>query len=371
MQRRELLVLAHQQHAAANAQDALELDRQRLVRGPQHPDHERARDAGRRDQPRGREVVVGAVAERERDPGHEDERRGDLPEPGAALARGVEACLPEHEQGDRDQERQPLGRSRLPEQAPEDLVPEDQAPEDERGVEPEGEAGRVERRKRGDGEHATHEGAKGAARQDVRRRRADVAGAELGWLGRLCRHGRELTPAAGRKPPPRRRRPTSRRSAPRRLGGATRPRTHARIAGSAVARASSAAANAPASPAGKRRSRGRPPRNSSSARLLATTAAPHAAASQSTLSNVSDVCGCVVLTRASTLRRSAGTSARATGPPSSTRPWRIGVRRTVSSSSARCSPIDVRQLGPMHLEPGVEPVLEREAQSLRAACRSP
>ena len=103
-----------------------------------------ARDARGRDQARGGEVVVRAPAERERDRGDEHDRRGDLPEPGAPLASGVEARLPEDEPGDRHQERQPLRRACLPEQVPEDRVAEDDVAEDERRVEAEREPERVE-----------------------------------------------------------------------------------------------------------------------------------------------------------------------------------------------------------------------------------
>jgi hypothetical protein len=138
-------------------EEPLELECRRVVGRAEEADRAAAEHERGRDQPGRVEVVAGAVAEGDDDGGDEKERGGDATEPGAALARGVEPGLPEDEQRDRDQERQPLVHLRLPEQAPEDGVAVEDAAEDEREVDPEREADRVEHRKRDDGERAAHE----------------------------------------------------------------------------------------------------------------------------------------------------------------------------------------------------------------------
>ena len=139
----ERLALADQHQPAAHAEDAHQLERDRSVRRPQEPDRERRRHDRRRYQPRRREVVVRTDAEREHDQRDEHERPEHPAGSRPPLARRVQPCLEEHENGDRRQERQPLGRPRLPEERPVDRVAVDDRSEDERDVNAECEAGDV------------------------------------------------------------------------------------------------------------------------------------------------------------------------------------------------------------------------------------
>ena len=133
----------------------------------------RRHDRGR-DQPRRREVVVRPDAEREHDQRDEHERAEHPAGSRTPLARRVEPCLEEHEDGDRRQEREPLGRPRLPEQRPVDRVAVDERPEDERDVDAQREAGDVCDDQRPDAERPPEEPDDRPAGEDVDARATDV-----------------------------------------------------------------------------------------------------------------------------------------------------------------------------------------------------
>ena len=170
----ERLALADQHQPAAHAEDAHELERDRAVRRPQEPDRERRRHDRRRYQPRRREVVVRPDAEREHDQRDEHERPEHPAGSRPPLARRVQPRLEEHENGDRRQERQPLGGPRLPEERPVDRVAVDDRSEDERDVDAEGEAGDVGEDQRPDAQRPPEEPDDGPAGEDVDARATDV-----------------------------------------------------------------------------------------------------------------------------------------------------------------------------------------------------
>ena len=150
----ERLAFADEDEPATHAEDAEELERDRPVGGAQRPDRERARHDRRRDQPGGREVVVGSDPEREHDQGDEDEGAEHLPGARTPLARRVEARLEEDEDGDGREERQPLRRAGLPEDRPVDRVAVEERPQDEGGVDAEREPRDVREDQCGDAECA-------------------------------------------------------------------------------------------------------------------------------------------------------------------------------------------------------------------------
>ena len=156
-ERREALTAAEEERPLVRVKQPLQLQRERVVRRAEQADRDRADDERRRDQPRRVEVVARPVPESEDDRRDEQQRRGDAAETGTVLAGRVQPRLPEDEQGDRDQERQPLIGLRPPEQAPEHRVAEDHAAQDESDVEAEGQPGRVEQRERRDSEHTPSE----------------------------------------------------------------------------------------------------------------------------------------------------------------------------------------------------------------------
>ena len=208
----ERRVVADEQEPPADARERHQLQRHRVVRGPQQGDRDRAGDDGGRDQPGGREVVVRAEAEREHDQGDEDESGEDPSGARSALARRVEAGLEEDDHRDRSEEREPVGRARLPEQRPVDRVAVDERAKDEREVDAEREARDVRGDESGDADRASDEAEDGAAREEVDARAPDVPGlarwrvrrggdARLG-LGRrrrgcLGRHSRILRRGVG------------------------------------------------------------------------------------------------------------------------------------------------------------------------------
>src|SRR5687767_11966940 len=192
---------------AANAEDPLQLDDDRVVRRAQRPDRERAHHTRGRQQAVGRELVTVAERERDRHGGDEDERREDAAEPGPPLALGVQSGVPEHEQRDRDQEREPLPSAVAPQQSPVDGLVEEERTQDERAVETERKTGDVEQRQHRDPERPAHECAERQAREQIRPRGADVLAAEqrrlvprdgVGGHGRsVLRHQADATCAKG------------------------------------------------------------------------------------------------------------------------------------------------------------------------------
>ena len=195
MQAGDVVPAADEHGAAADAEDALQLDDDGVVGRAQQPDRERAHDAGGRQQAVRRELVPVAERERDRDRGDEHERREHAAETRAPLAVGVETGVPEHEQRDRDQEGQPLPGAVAPEQGPVDRLVEEERAQDERAVEAEREAGDVERDEHRDPERAAGERAEREAREQIRPRGADVLAAERRRLvprdGVGC-HGRSV-----------------------------------------------------------------------------------------------------------------------------------------------------------------------------------
>ena len=206
VQRRQRLSVTDEDHAPAHAGDAQQLGRSRRVGGAKEPDRDRAQGRRRRDQAGGRELVVGADPECEHDERDQDERGDHLAETGAPLAGGVEPRLPEDEHRDRREEGKPRRRP-FPEEAPEDVrVPVDELAQHERRVDPEREAGNVERGERGDAEEPPAERPERRGEQRVGTARAHIRGRldsidlrrvaalfrELGRRGGLERHDRPL-----------------------------------------------------------------------------------------------------------------------------------------------------------------------------------
>ena len=174
VQVREALPLADKDRPATNPDHAHQLERDRLVGGAQHDDHDRGCQRRCGNEAGGREVMTRADPEGKHDRGDEDQRRDDLAGAGATLPRRVEAGLPEDDQRDRDQEAKPLLRA-LPEQAPVDgLVTVDDLAHDECGVEPERQTDRVERRQRCDRAQAPAQRHPRAPREHVEMHAPDI-----------------------------------------------------------------------------------------------------------------------------------------------------------------------------------------------------
>ena len=173
---REALTRADEHDAPPDPRRAHDLERRRLVRGPQEPDGDGRGDDRRRDEPGRREVVARPEPEREHDQRDDDETREDPPRARPQLALPVEARLGEHEDRDRRGELEPLGGALAPEQAPEDVaVAGDQLAEDEREVDPEREPDDVERHERRDGDAAPDDRDDRPAREQVQARGSNVA----------------------------------------------------------------------------------------------------------------------------------------------------------------------------------------------------
>ena len=356
---------------------ALQLQRERVVGGPQQPDRDRARDERGRDQARRREVVVRAEPNASVIAATSTSDDATRPTPGAALARGVEPRLPEDEPRDRDEERQPLRRAGLPEQAPEDRVAEDDAAEDERRVEAERQADRVEPRERSRSRARAGRGrASGAAGEDVRPRprgrrgRGAPSSRRLGGLGR---HGDDVTRGVraandrrdgvrprldgvagddaaaqlrARLAPDRRRRP--RRGATRR---SARPRRRAAGSGAAT---------------------GRPSRNSVSAALLATHR--HAARRRPRRRPCRASRSRAAASRSGAHRRpraAPGSRRAATGGSIRTRSRSSGEAATICLQLGPVRALVVGQLRPADLELRVEPARDGQLERLQHRRRSP
>ena len=171
----EVLTLADEHGATANAEHVEDLLREDVVAGPEEADEQGGDHRGGRDEAEGRELVPGADPERERQQRNEEERRDDLAEPAAPLAARVEPRLREHEHHHERHEGQPLAL-RLPEHAPEDRrVPVVDLPQRERGVERQREAADVQEDEEGDATDAEGRGAELRASDDERLRAPDVA----------------------------------------------------------------------------------------------------------------------------------------------------------------------------------------------------
>ena len=134
------------------------------------------RDEGRSDEveTEGREVLAGADRERERQRRDEEHARHDPRCALSHLTRRVEVRLPEDEDQQQDQERQPV-RLLVPEQAPEDrLRIEEERTEGKRREQPEHEPGDVDRHERERASDATRNRLQRCRREEVRPRRTNV-----------------------------------------------------------------------------------------------------------------------------------------------------------------------------------------------------
>ncbi len=174
-ERHEALAPPHEHDAATDPRRAHELERDRVVCGPQQPDRHGGDEHRGRDEARGREVVAGADAEREHDESHDDEAGQDPSEAGPELPLAVETRLGEDEHRDRSRELQPLRRALAPEQAPEDVpVACDDLADHESEVDAEREPNDVERDEGADRQRPPRERQDRPAREQVQARRTDV-----------------------------------------------------------------------------------------------------------------------------------------------------------------------------------------------------
>ena len=170
----EVLALAHEHRAPADAEHVEDLARDDVVARPEEPDEHDGDDGGRRDEAERRELVADADAEGERQQRDEEDRGDDTAESRTPLAGRVEPRLREHEHGHERHERQPLAL-RLPQDAPEDRrVPVVDLPQHEGEIEREGEAADVERDEAGDAADAEHDRPQLGAGEAERPAAADV-----------------------------------------------------------------------------------------------------------------------------------------------------------------------------------------------------
>ena len=171
-----MLAVADQHRAPANAEQVQQVARDALVARAQDADDRRAGDdCGRRETVRP-ELVVDSPREDERHHRDEHERRDDAADSRPLLALGVEPRLPEDEDRDQRQEREPLLLG-LPGDAPErQLVLVVEPAQRERQIEPEREPADVDRQQRRDRRETSSEGAQRRTGEDRSSRRADVRG---------------------------------------------------------------------------------------------------------------------------------------------------------------------------------------------------
>ena len=154
----EVLSLADQDRPAANAGQLEDVAGEDVVAPAQQADAECREHDRRRGEAVRREPMAGTEREDQRDRPDERERAHDPPEPGASLALGVEAGLPEDEHRDEQQERQPV-RLGLPEDAPQDrALAVDEVPERQRRVDAEGQPDHVEQNERRDARRTARDG---------------------------------------------------------------------------------------------------------------------------------------------------------------------------------------------------------------------
>ncbi len=189
---RDVVAPADEQGPAPHAEHVHQVAGQALVARAKDADDRGARDeCGRREAVRP-ELMVDAPREDKSDHGDKHERRHDPSHTGAVLALGVEACLPEDEDRDQREERQPL-LLRVPGHTPErELVLVVEPTEHEREVEPEREAADVDRQERRDRGEPAQERAERRSGEERGSRRADVrrdAGAVLLRRGLGVRRG--------------------------------------------------------------------------------------------------------------------------------------------------------------------------------------
>ena len=130
----EVLALAHEHGAPADAEHVEDLARDDVVARPEEPDEHDGEDGGRRDEAERRELVTDADAEREGQQRDEEDRGDDPPEPRTPLARRVEPRLREHEHRYERGERQVVGKRFSPEDPPEHRVAVVDVPQHESGV---------------------------------------------------------------------------------------------------------------------------------------------------------------------------------------------------------------------------------------------
>ena len=185
-ERLESFTLADEERAPAHAGDTPQVRGHDLVARAQENDRDRGENE-RGDVETERGVLVPrADREDHGDDGDEKQRRHDAPGARTPLARRVQPCLPEHEDRDERQERQPV-LFRAPEQAPKDRFRSAvELAQHEREIERARETGEVEQDERGDAHGAPPEGADlDPGRENGRR--ADVGSGELhpGTVARL------------------------------------------------------------------------------------------------------------------------------------------------------------------------------------------
>src|SRR6476646_4036057 len=125
-------------------------------------------------EPEGREVLAGADRERKRQRSDEKYARDDTACAFASLTRRVQPSLPEDEEQQQDQERQPVALL-VPDEPPEDRVRiEEVCPQAEGGVETEHEADEVDDHQREDARHPARDRPPGRDGQKVRPPEANV-----------------------------------------------------------------------------------------------------------------------------------------------------------------------------------------------------
>ena len=185
LQAREALSGADENDASPDAHGPHHLERRRLVGGAEQPDRHCRDEHRRRDESRRREVVARPEPEREHDERDDDEAGEDPARPRAQLPLTVQACLREHEDGDRCGKLEPFRRAFPPQEPPEDVaLSGDDLANDEGEVDPQRETDEVEDdehghrertpEKRRDRPPRKHVGARGSdvtARRGLRRRR--------------------------------------------------------------------------------------------------------------------------------------------------------------------------------------------------------
>jgi hypothetical protein len=174
VQVRDRIPGADEHDPTPHAREPQQVGGNRLVARAQHADQRDREHERGREEAEGREPeLADPDAERDRDHGDDGKTPDDPAQPGAALARRVQARVPEDEHRHDGQERQPVGLL-PPEDAPERrAVAAVDVSEDERGVDRDRQPGEIEHDQGGDAADA----ASHSLRSQVRERlgRADVA----------------------------------------------------------------------------------------------------------------------------------------------------------------------------------------------------
>ncbi len=170
-QPREVLALADENCAPPDAGELEQVAGDDVIAAPKQPDADRRQHDRGRGEPVRAKAMAGPEREDHRDHRDDDERADHLCETGAPLTCGVEAGLPEDEDGDHRQKRKPVGLG-LPEEPPErHAFPVDEVAKRERGVDAEHEADEIEHDQRDDAARPADPG----SNRHVRTARPDVA----------------------------------------------------------------------------------------------------------------------------------------------------------------------------------------------------